>query len=187
MFLTAEYVILSVVGTILLVLTKLSSWPPLCMTDIKLSDLIAFRLKRQSKPSVSTKEDTIRHIDDLADFHETAARLSDLFKKDGAETWPPRANHDYLTWPAALRPFKEIYQEMAPLLPAATPSLDDDINRARIDAFRSRFSQLLSEKVNHEDVIQLLAAAHAGRWDVFPRDVYNAFYCLIAWCRHAYR
>jgi hypothetical protein len=27
----------------------------------------------------------------------------------------------------------------------------------------------------------------AGHWDEVPRDVYNAFYCCIAWCRHAYR
>jgi hypothetical protein len=29
--------------------------------------------------------------------------------------------------------------------------------------------------------------AHAGRYEDFPREIYNAFYCCIASCRHAYR
>ncbi|KAK4120434.1 hypothetical protein N657DRAFT_683543 [Parathielavia appendiculata] len=134
-----------------------------------------------------TARDTIKDVADLAEYHETAACLDELIRKDGAGSWPPRANHEHSTWPAALRPYKEIYYEMAPLLPAAEVSLDDELNKQRIAQFRSRFDQLLRERVSLREVTQLLEAADAGRWDVFPRDVYNAFYSCIAWCRHAYR
>lgn len=129
----------------------------------------------------------IEEIKSLADSHETAAVLADLIHKDGAGSWPPRANHDHSTWPEALRVYKEIYLELAPLLPKVTPSLDDDINRACVDDFRSCFRQKLRDRVDLVRVRDLLEAAGAGRWDVFPRDTYNAFYCCIASSRHAYR
>ncbi|KAK3897548.1 hypothetical protein C8A05DRAFT_38900 [Staphylotrichum tortipilum] len=132
-------------------------------------------------------DDVVRDIKQLAECHEAAALLSDLIHQDGAGEWPPRSNHDYTSWPAALRPYRDIYAEMAPLLPTSDLSLDDDVNRARISTFRSGFQTLLQERVNLAQVEQLLAAAEAGRWDVFPRDTYNGFYACIAWCRHAYR
>lgn len=132
-------------------------------------------------------DDVLQDINQLAECHETAALLADLIHKDGAGEWPPRSNHDYTTWPAALRPYRDIYAEMAPLLPTSDLSLDDDVNRARIANFRSRFQTLLQERINLPQVEQLLLAAEAGRWDVFPRDTYNGFYACIAWCRHAYR
>jgi hypothetical protein len=184
----AGYLILSIVSTLLLTLTRLTSWRPWSKKGIDLLDLIPVAFKSQFhqdvKPSVEPNEGDIKDILDLADYHETAARLADLIKRDGAGTWPPRVN---LTWPAVLRPYMDIYNEMAPLLPAATVSLDDEVNRERIDNFRSRFSKLLGERVNLPEVTHLLEAADAGRWDVFPRDAYNAFYGCIAWCRHAYR
>ncbi|KAK4221413.1 hypothetical protein QBC38DRAFT_377177 [Podospora fimiseda] len=134
-----------------------------------------------------TNTQKIQDINTLADCHEIASRLSELIRKDGAGSWPPNTNHLSTTWPASLRPYKEIYTEMAPLLPAAHASLDDNINHQIISSFRSRFRQLLSEKVNLDEVTSLLSAAASGRWDVFPRDTYNAFYSCLAWCRHAYR
>lgn len=184
----AEYAILSVLGSVLLALMRLSSWQSLALTSFKHSGFIPFKFQQQhDKISDDTNEDKIREIMKLAERHETAARLADLIRKDGAGSWPPRANHAYSTWPAALRPFREIYQEMAPLLPAANASLDDEVNEELITNFRARFRKLLSERVNLQEVTRLLEAADAGRWDVFPRDAYNAFYCCIAWCRHAYR
>jgi hypothetical protein len=135
----------------------------------------------------STDGGELQDIHNLAECHETAALLSDLIHKDGAGEWPPRSNHDHTTWPAALRPYREIYEEMMPLLATANVSLDDEVNRTRITNFRSRFQALLDERVDLDGVENLLKAAEAGQWDVFPRDTYNAFYCCIAWCRHAYR
>jgi hypothetical protein len=129
----------------------------------------------------------LQEIKDLAERHETAALLSDLILKDGAGEWPPRSNHATATWPAALRPYRDIYNEMAPLLPTANVSLDDEVNRRRIVNFRSRFQTLLREQVDLAQVEILLKAAEAGQWDVFPRDTYNGFYACVAWCRHAYR
>jgi hypothetical protein len=129
----------------------------------------------------------LQEINNMADCHETAALLADLIRKDGAGFWPPRAEHDHTAWPAALRPYREIYEEVAPLLPTEHVSLDDDVNKARITRFRTRLQQLLREQVDLAQVEALLVAADAGRWDVFPRDTYNAFYSCVAWCRHAYR
>ncbi len=129
----------------------------------------------------------LQDITDLAECHETPALLSDLIHKDGAGDWPPRSNHLTATWPAALRPYRVIYEEMAPLLPTATASLDDEVNRLRIVNFRSHFKKLLHDQVDLAEVEVLLKAAEAGQWDLLPRDTYNGFYSCIAWCRHAYR
>jgi hypothetical protein len=125
------------------------------------------------------KDDTIHEIMALADCHETAALLADLIRVDGAGRWPPRANHDHDPWPAAIRLYKEAYLEMGPLLATADPSLDDNVNRTRIANFRSLFRELLHERVDMSQVKQLLEAADAGRWDVFPRDTYK---CLLLMC-----
>ncbi|KAI9707934.1 MAG: hypothetical protein M1820_004353 [Bogoriella megaspora] len=134
----------------------------------------------------STKR-TINNIGSYADHHETAAVLNELIKKDGAGSWPPRANYNLNGWPVALRPYKRIYMDLAPLIPQVKPSLDDSVNLARITSFREQFRKLLREQIDLAQVDHLLDAVDAGRWDIFPRDVYNAFYCCIASSRHAYR
>ncbi|KAL2270675.1 hypothetical protein VTJ83DRAFT_46 [Remersonia thermophila] len=135
----------------------------------------------------SDSRQLLHEIQDLAECHETAGLLAELIRKDGAGEWPPRSNHAHTTWPAPLRAYRDIYEEMLPLLAVAKPSLDDEVNRERIAAFRSRFRQLLSERVDLGAVEKLLQAAETGQWDVFPRDTYNGFYACVAWCRHAYR
>ena len=117
--------------------------------------------------------------------HELAGALIRLFEKDGAGAWPPRANHD--SWPIALRPYKEIYLELASLLPTAEPSLDDDVNIARRERYRSRMRTLLADRVDVTSVQSILEKVEAGSWELFPRDAYNGFYACIAVCRHAYR
>lgn len=129
----------------------------------------------------------IQEIKALADCHETAAVLTDLIHNDGADSWPPFANHACTTWPEALLPYKEIYLEISSLLPQETPSLDDEVNKIRIADFRSNFRRLLRDRVDLTQVKRLLEASDSGQWDLFPRDTYNAFYCCIAWSRHAYR
>ena len=126
-------------------------------------------------------------LDRLAESHEIIVVLEDLIREDGAGAWPPNANHSHATWPEALKPFKETWLTMAPWLASAEASLDDAANRLRIDRFRSQFRQLLKEKVDLIQVRTLLENVDHGRWDVVPRDTYNAFYCCIASCRHAYR
>lgn len=187
MLLITQYFLLSVLGSVLLAFMKGSPWQPSPMKRFNPWEFFRLNFRQCSNASDDTKEDKVKDIMRLAKDHETAARLADLIQKDGAGSWPPRANHDHSTWPAALRPYREVYEEMAPLLPAAEVSLDDGANEARINFFRSNFRKLLSERVNLQEVTELFEAAEAGRWEVFPRDAYNAFYCCIAWCRHAYR
>lgn len=121
----------------------------------------------------------------LKNQHETAAILSDLVDKDGAGAWPPKANHDL--WPAALKPYKAIYLECLPLLPAADPSTDDDVNQERRGKYRSLMRKLLHKRINVVEVERIMKAVEAGNWDACPRDAYNAVYCCVAVCRHAYR
>ena len=134
-----------------------------------------------------SSEETVRDIEYLADRHEVGAALAELIQTDGAGSWPPIANHDHITWPRALRPYKEIYFELAPLLSVEKASLDDEVNRVRIANYRAQFRRLLAERVDLDQVRSLLEAADAGHWDLVPRDVYNAFYCCVSSCRHAYR
>lgn len=188
MLLITQYVILSLLGSVLVAFMKgSSSWQPLPMKRFNPWELLLCKFRQYHNASNKTNEGEVKDIMGLAKDHETAARLADLVQKDGAGSWPPRANHEHSTWPAALRPYREIYEEMAPLLPAANVSLDDEVNEERITFFRSTFRKLLNERVNLQEVTELFEAAEAGRWEVFPRDAYNAFYCCIAWCRHAYR
>lgn len=121
----------------------------------------------------------------LKNQHETAAILSDLVDKDGAGAWPPKANHD--SWPAALKPYKDIYLECIPLLPAADPSTDDVVNQERRGRYRSLMRKLLHERINVAEVEKIMKAVEAGDWNACPRDAYNAVYCCVAVCRHAYR
>lgn len=119
--------------------------------------------------------------------HRTAQLLADLIDEDGAGAWPPRANHDYSTWPAPLRGYPAVYHKLEHLLSTATPSLDEQVNRDRIDSFRSEFRKQLRENVDLDQVRPWLKAGEAGRWNIFSRDTYNAFWCCVAMCRHAYR
>lgn len=87
----------------------------------------------------------------------------------------------------ALRPYKDIYLELIPLLPTAERSLDDNVNNARRNKYRSLMRKLLTERINIAQVEEIMAAVEAGNWDVLPRDAYNGFYACDAVCRHAYR
>lgn len=128
----------------------------------------------------------LRHVKALSHRHPTAAWLKTLIDEDGAGSWPPRVDHD--NWPAALRPYKEIYLQAVPLLSADSPSVGDDtVNIEHRNMFRSLMRKLLAERVNTADVEHILATVEAGDWSVLPRDAYNGFYCCVAVCRHAYR
>lgn len=170
--------ILTMVGLVILIQTLCSSW---------LARLLKKLPPTWDSFTKTRGEKAMEGIQATADCHEVANLLTALIREDGAGSWPPRANHRHLTWPAALQPYKEVYLELAPLLPQHGSSLDNKTNVARITNFRFQFSKRLSQRVDLNQVKQLLEAVDAGRWDVFPRDVYNAFYCCIASSRHAYR
>ncbi len=143
--------------------------------------------KRRPKPAMVDEMGNSSRIQDLRTLkgRKTASVLLELFDKDGAGAWPPKANHD--SWPIALHPYKDIYLELVPLLPAAEPSLDDSVNNERRNKYRSLMRMLLNERINIAQVELIMAEVEAGNWDVLPRDAYNGFYACIAVCRHAYR
>ena len=144
---------------------------------------------RQARKSTETDETgNTRKILDLRSLkgqHKTASILSDLVDEDGAGAWPPKANHD--SWPPALRPYKDIYLELIPLLPAAEPSLDDEVNNERRKKYRSLMRKLLKERVHIAHVEEIMTAVEVKNRDILPRDALNGFYACIAVCRHAYR
>lgn len=86
----------------------------------------------QRETQSSPREEKLGAIKALAEHHEVAETLNELIQKDGAGSWPPNTKHTHTTWPLPLRAYKEIYLELAPLLPQAEPSLDDQVNIARI-------------------------------------------------------
>ena len=90
----------------------------------------------------------LREMRGLKGVHEVADILRTLVRTDGAGTWPPAADHNHASWPKALRPYGEIYRQIAHLLPQASPSLDDDFNKARIAEFRKMFDHLLEERID---------------------------------------
>lgn len=153
----------------------------------RLSRLTPTILQRSISSRERNTSSIIEHVHSISDCHETAALLSDLIKQDGAGHWPPRANHDCNSWPAPLRGYSTVYRELETQISTATPSLDDEVNRNRIESFRARFRTLLSQHVDLVQVLPWLIAAEAGQWDVFPRDTYNAFWCCVAMSRHVYR
>jgi hypothetical protein len=144
--------------------------------------------RKRPRPGESAETGNASRIQDLQTLksqHETAWILSELVDKDGAGAWPPKANHD--SWPMALRPYKDIYLELIPLLPAAEPSLDDNVNTERRNKYRSLMQKLLTERINIAHVEEIMAAVDGENWDALPRDAYNGFYACVAVCRHAYR
>jgi hypothetical protein len=121
------------------VFSKLQNYPKLFTSTVEPS-------------SADPRTAHIREIAALADQHEVAEALRDLIHKDGAGSWPPNANHTHSSWPTALRPYGEIYLELAALLPQEHPSLDDETNIVRIADFRGRFKSLLAERINLAEV-----------------------------------
>ncbi len=101
------------------------------------------------------RTENIKKIKALVEQHEVAEVLEDLIHKDGAGSWPPRANHSHSTWPVALQAYKEIYLQLASLLPEASASIDDEVNRAKVHHFRSQYQRLLHERVPLHEVIQV--------------------------------
>lgn len=115
--------------------------------------------------------------------HPSARALATLIQEDGGGSWPPKTNHVVSTWPLALRPYRQIWDDLAPLIPSPNDSrlLDDDANRKRIYYFRCRMREHLALRINVEQVKEALT-------DGFPgQDTINAFYCCIAMLRHGYR
>ncbi|TGO44026.1 hypothetical protein BOTNAR_0999g00010 [Botryotinia narcissicola] len=159
----------------------------ICSTRAKVPMPVIVPIQTKVKEKIDESENVSKYraLRNLRDQHEVAAAISRLVDEDGAGAWPPNANHD--SWPMALRPYKEIYFQLIPLLSAAPPSLDDDVNNERREKYRSMMQKSLMEQINVPQVVAIMAAVEAGNWDLFPRDAYNGFYCCIAVCRHPYR
>lgn len=117
--------------------------------------------------------------------NEAAVALSKLIQYDGAGTWPPRADH--VNWPPALVPYRDTYFEMVPLLSTAKASLDDHINNIIREDFRAKMRKLLKQRINIQEVEEIMAATELDGPGSLPRSALNGFYNCVAVCRHMYR
>lgn len=129
---------------------------------------------------------TVNKIHDWSHSHEAASALSEMIRHDGASTWPPTANHNHDDWPVSLQGYKLIYLQLASRLPRSAASLDDGANRMAICKFRELFCELLRQHVDADAVSDLFEKAENDKGAV-SREIKNAFYSCMAWCRHAYR
>lgn len=118
--------------------------------------------------------------------HPTAECLQQLVEAVGAGDWPPRASYGD-AWPQALRPYHNIYLELAPSLPQKEVSNDDVVNFARCLNYRAQMWKLLQHHVNLTDVIELLSAAENGDTEALSAVAWNGLFACIALSRHAFR
>jgi hypothetical protein len=142
--------------------------------------------ERLNEPNFSTPEDILAQIKATCEDHETAGLLQNLIETSGAGSWPPRSSHGN-AWPPALRPYHNIYLELAPSLAAKEVSLDTDVNSKRCLEYRTRMRKLLQDHVDLEAVEAILSAVEAGDESALTADAYNGFFACIAMCRHAFR
>ncbi|OJJ06248.1 hypothetical protein ASPVEDRAFT_45650 [Aspergillus versicolor CBS 583.65] len=114
--------------------------------------------------------------------------LKHLVNADGAGSWPPRATHGD-TWPAVLRPYHDIYLEVAPYLSTENISTNNDVNTERRNSFRERVRKALHERVNLPSVKGILSATEneGNAAGITPPASFNGFSACIAYMRHAYR
>jgi hypothetical protein len=114
--------------------------------------------------------------------------LKHLVNADGAGSWPPRATHGD-TWPAVLRPYHDIYLEVAPYLSTENISTNNEVNTERRTSFRERVRKALHERVNLPSVKDILSATEneGNAAGITPPASFNGFSACIAYMRHAYR
>ncbi|ATY62009.1 hypothetical protein A9K55_007092 [Cordyceps militaris] len=147
----------------------------------------AWRRARSCPPMPVNKvpETGIEDLKQCKFHHELRSQFLELVRDDGAGSWPPVARHD--NWPAALRAYKTVYAELAPLLATEEPSLDDDFNVKRCAEFRARMRASLERNVDRNATAKCLQLVLDGHWSELGRDSFNGFYSCIACLRHAYR
>ena len=121
------------------------------------------------------------------DNHEAAKALRDMIKTDGAGSWPPKASHRD-SWPTALRPYHDIFLELAPLLPIDQVTTDDTINKARRVEYQTRLQKLLQERVDLSAVEAVLSAVEQGiDKSLLSASACNGLFAYIGHLRHGFR
>ncbi|KAJ5894320.1 hypothetical protein N7495_006011 [Penicillium taxi] len=125
-------------------------------------------------------------IKKISEPHETVQALQSMIEVDGAGTWPPKASYRN-SWPVELRPYHDIFIELAPLLPVMDASLDDTVNKVRRTEYQNRLRGLLQERVNIANVEGVLSSAAVKSSSVITNQAYNGFYACISYLRHAFR
>lgn len=128
----------------------------------------------------------MQHLTETKQRCKPAAMLLQMLDEGNVGAGPSEPYHN--SWPPALRQYRDIYLKLAPLLPAAEGSQDNQIDGKRRSTFRSHMRKLLEEKVNIQEVTKILSEVEAESWDNSSREAYySGFYCCIAACRHAFR
>ena len=166
------------------------TWPTFYATTIgsavTCAKIARVVFERHNTPNISAHENILAQIKAICEDHETAGQLQNLIETNGAGSWPPRSSHGD-AWPAALRPYHNIYLELAPSLSTKEPSLDTDVNTKRCLEYRARMRKLLHDHIDLPAVKAILSAVETGDESALTADAYNGFFACIALSRHAFR
>ncbi|KAM7217138.1 hypothetical protein V8F06_007537 [Rhypophila decipiens] len=159
---------------------------------VSISRLLPWKLPKSKDASPSSEESISKPIVESilstskGSQHPCAHSLATLVQQDGAGCWPPKTNHAVSSWPAALRPYRQIWDDLSPLIPTPNSSrlLDDDANKRRIDHFRCLMRENLAMRIDIGQVMEDLEDDTPSR---LGQDTVNALYCCLAMLRHGYR
>ncbi|KAJ5111074.1 hypothetical protein N7532_001609 [Penicillium argentinense] len=132
------------------------------------------------------RQDYISRVKETRDSHETIKALQRMVKVDGAGSWPPKATHRD-SWPKALQPYHDIFQELAALISVDTVSTNDEINQSRRLEYRKRLQRLLKERINLEAVQSVFAISDQAGSTGLQGVACNGFFACIANLRHGFR
>ncbi|KAJ5101980.1 hypothetical protein NUU61_004202 [Penicillium alfredii] len=130
--------------------------------------------------------DYISQIKASKDQHVTAEALRNMINLEGAGNWPPNASHRN-SWPTVLRPYHDIFLELAPLLPSVNACADVTINQIRREEYRMRLQKLLQDRVDLAAIESLLLSSKANGNPPLSRDACNGFFACIGYLRHGFR
>ncbi|KAJ5240661.1 uncharacterized protein N7469_002252 [Penicillium citrinum] len=132
------------------------------------------------------RQDYTSRVKKSRESHETTKALQRMIEVDGAGSWPPRATHRD-TWPKALQPYHDIFQELAALIPVDNVSTNNEINQSRRLECRTRMQRLLKERINLEAVQSVFNITNQADSPVLQGVACNGFFACIANLRHGFR
>lgn len=130
-----------------------------------------------SVPRTSHSITTSRHL--------VSCRLQDMITTTGAGSWPPCSSFED-SWPTPMRPYHRIFEDFCPLMTFAQASLDDSLNRKRIDRLRLDLRHRLQETISVPAIEESLPD-YETRKVFMKQEACNGFFACIAFLRHMYR
>ncbi|OAA75990.1 hypothetical protein LEL_05674 [Akanthomyces lecanii RCEF 1005] len=147
--------------------------------------LFIWRMRHTYWPT-SRLDKTVADVDSLRKLqneHDIAFHFLGVVESDGDGQWPPKVSYD--AWPAALMPYKAIWNDAVPLISDPRNNIYGNQNGYKIKIVRNRLKTLLTTSVALSKVNETLS--QATHRNALSQRQYNGFCCCIAFLRHTYR